>query len=1033
MIICLGTDLNLRLTRYFFAVLLLAYFLPAYSLTEPRIYLQVIQNAPLEAHPHQIVTTQVLIRNEHPKPRTFRLQIIAPKGWLVFQNPEVFFSLMPGELIQPTLTLNSNEMIPYGIYPFTIEVIDVDTLEKIAIDTFEVNLTPLEEVPEETITEKNLALETSMYKPGEVATISCFLENPSISQKTFEVTITVPENWNVFPNNSESFSIEPGGFKILPFGIKIPKNALAGDYKIIAKFNGDDANCQEFRVQVVEDLDLRVTLENTLLMFSAEDPYRIQMLCENQGNASLTLRADIRADPFSPCTYDKAPFTIEPGGQVEIPIRVEPCNIQGERKQYLFLKIYDVSCGEILFRQTAVIELLPRGIQNIDQYIRIPAHLRTFVAGQQGEIIVGAEFAGKGVIDPENEREIEFFFRYPTHSTTEIYDTYQVLYFGMWEPEWEIDLGDTVYELSPITERWRYARGAGFYFEQDRWDTGLFYAQGIFKRHHGPKEFAYYFGFKPLHFLRLETNFLYKKCPYVSPSHIVSQQAIANFLPDSTFQIEVARDFNSRHRTDPYGFYGELRGKIGQDSWYYLEKIHAGKDYYGYYSHFDQFATGIDVGFCSRLRGSFSTNQFKQNYKLRRQKRCVSIPHQRQYNGQLNYTFTNGITTALTYLNLRAKDIGRCHEYDFDQYWGGFNFSYSNEKLSFLAITQFGLQNNLLNCRTLGNLQRYQLYGCWRFSDKLSSYLSYETGHTNYYEAKPWRHAFGAGINYFPKPQTWVQLYAQRNQQFIHAHSQNQFSARCRTVLPNKHIVGAVCQYFRNSKFKHLNEYIFMVEYIIPLNLPVGFRKDIGGLDGYLMDNCQNSPISDAIINFNGQRALTDCNGSFSFQGICPGTYPLKTELLPKNMINSLPEPLTIEIAGGRTSQIALQGIFGGKVTGKLTLHEYVNPEGVVENLQDPDHPEPLKLREKEPGVGYRITLDRENSKEIYSSLTSTKGRFYFEGLRPGTWRVTITEGELPEYHNFDRNNFTLEVEEGKEITLPLRILPEIRQIQKLE
>lgn len=315
--------------------------------------------------------------------------------------------------------------------------------------------------------EKGFSLEiTSPLKtegyPGEALFVSVLVCNKTPSTCEEQIRIRTPEGWHCFPSELADISLLPEESKLLIHGVKIPKNALAGEHAITLILEGSQQVQGTVTVLVTSTVDIKGTVEGLSEAFPLNRQVQLRFLYTNNGNAALQVAVDAYAQPFCQLEYMAGNFEIPPYETREIPMIIAPgaCLLE-EFSQFLLVKLINIETGELLYQNPVTLKFVNPGVYHDDPYIHIPAHFRMMALGDRYERILAAEYAGGGLIDAERERYLDFFFRAPTDMHHVIYNIDQRLFAGMYDREWDIRLGDTIYALSPLTQRYRYGRGAG--------------------------------------------------------------------------------------------------------------------------------------------------------------------------------------------------------------------------------------------------------------------------------------------------------------------------------------------------------------------------------------------------------------------------------------------------------------------------------------------------------------------------------------------------------------------------------------------
>jgi uncharacterized surface anchored protein len=198
----------------------------------------------------------------------------------------------------------------------------------------------------------------------------------------------------------------------------------------------------------------------------------------------------------------------------------------------------------------------------------------------------------------------------------------------------------------------------------------------------------------------------------------------------------------------------------------------------------------------------------------------------------------------------------------------------------------------------------------------------------------------------------------------------------------------------------------FRVEYAVPLGVPLKQSSDTGRVTLSLHDADTGGALADFLVQIGEQSLLTDRNGVADFSGLKPGTYYVALApgaLGPKR--TTLPAlPARISVVGGRRMQIDATVVRTMNVTGVLQLFQ-----GAA--LQ-PARGVPGAIIEATGGGARRV------------AVTDAQGRFAFENMAPGSWRIGVVRAELPAFYQVEERERTLTFEPGEDMELVLRVVP---------
>lgn len=1010
--------------------------------------------------PGQTVVLQVLLNNQSHHSLILIDNLDLPPGWKALPVYQLYGHLSPNQSYTQTIVLQIPDDELDGDYRvrYTTWARNNINIQE-SDDTIVIVRTPAPEVCTEEvffeIEDEELPLDNQPQplfsvvcgkkmetSPGKILYISTCLHNETDLELCRTIQLQCPDGWQSIPSESIEAIAEPEATCVKIFAIKIPEGLFAGDYPLTFSLEGESEK-HTVIVSVLPEVLFSAYFEGLQNCYPLGEPIELKLLCKNESNVSIRLNIKAKGDPLCQMIHTEEPFEIPPQETYEVILFVKPKFDTSLAKQFVLVEINNADTGERFYQNSLCLLMSQSGSNDEDLYNRIPCYARAIALGDNGDHVLAAEFAGGGLIDPERNRYLDFFFRIPTDSRNVIYSIDQRMYVGVWEDDWSVDLGDTVYVLSPLTQRSNYGRGGGFDISPYPWFYGAHYTQNTFNNDYNPKQSCAYVGYSPSNWADCELNYMHQDLQEYPTTNIVTISSDMQFPGNAITELELGKNFvSNKVKGDRAAFRFATRGRSENDCWYDIEKVYAGSAFYGYYQHLDLFATTVDFPLGNTTRGNLSYSRLKQNFDIPCSftNNCLFDfdeddgyplkPRQRQFSGKVIYSFENGLSVSPNCLWLRAKDVGVGSEYNFNQQWAGVTCSLAKREFVFVTNCSFGRQKNYLTGHTTSFLQQYYLYLGKDFSEDIQGTLFYEGGNTNYYDAGPWRTSFGGSIRYRYGRGSFMELYLQRVNNTPDRFQLSQVTYNLNHNFKNLHSLQASVQYF-HYKTHYRNDFLFMVSYTIPFTTAVGRRKDIGSLDGYVFDTYTNRPISNATVNCNGLRTVTSEEGRFAFRSLPTGEHLVKTEILPSNLICQNVGSDKVNVLGGKNNLVNIPVSGTCLIEGEILRYSFEDSlESLAAQFEGKSKP---KLVEQGGARGIRVFISRDNGKEVYTALTDGRGRFCFPKLRPGNWEVWASTTFLPDLHYLEPEKQIVALEPGEKERLTFKIIPQAQQIQQLE
>lgn len=875
--------------------------------------------------------------------------------------------------------------------------------------------------------------ESVLASGEETVFVSLLVNNNSDEVIKDILSLDVPDDWIVVPNAEIQIEVPPRDSVFQIFGVKIPADVIAGTHTLYAHIEELAVESQPIAVEIPATVQLKAVVENIAPYYLHTNLINLDLNILNEGNAPVNVRIEARGDPICQVKFDPSPILIPPGDYRVNTIKVTP-HFSPQDNQFIIYRVINDETCEVMYQNTIAIRLTAPDDDDEDPCIRIPGYISTIAYNDEGDWGFALEMAGEGIIDAERERYLEYYFFLPTTNNNNYWynSVNEEVYIGISEPEWSIDLGDTIYTLTPLTQLNRYGRGAGFDIDLDDFACGAHYTQNAYNNCYNPMETCGYVGYYPTENLYVSGNYLHRYLEDYPKSDIISIASEYLHPGRGATEVEIANNFaNNEGRHDTYAFRFDTQGQVYQDTWFDVEGIYAGRDFWGYYNDLKLISGVVDFPICCPLRANASVTMFRQVYE-QGDYDCddfyILKQRQNQCNVNISYNCFDNLSLTLNGLLLRAWDEGECPDYNFYQQWGGLTASTNLRGWNLTGNISFGRQTDYLRCHTESFLQAYWLYASRQLRENFYGSLFYQGGNTNYYDARHWRNCYGGSLRYQYAPYGFAELYFQRVQNSPDRYQYNQASFLLSHTFSNRHVLDISAQYY-HYQCRFANDYYFLVSYTVPFSLPMGTRRDIGNVEGYVQDARNGYPVADAMLDIGGRKCITDSQGYFAANSLKRGMHDLNIEMLPKQYVTLNERNPPIAVLGGKNRQIVIPVTTNCSIEGEVVLYDYADP---LEILLNPDKLEDKSMMKKKPVSDIRVVIDRNNGEDAYTCLTNTRGAFKFTNLRPGDWCITISTEAIPEYHRLNMNQITYEIKADENKQIQFEILPIPPKVQSL-
>jgi hypothetical protein len=863
--------------------------------------------------------------------------------------------------------------------------------------------------------------------PGQIVTTSVVVANRSAEDDEIVETLMLPKGCQRVAPAAVPFRLPPGGQTVRVLAIAVPAGMPAGQfpvlYQVRSRRDPSSISSLDLRLQVtaVDLMDLVVAARPEPVL--AGDRYTIEVTAQNHGNCALAAELNARSSLELPLVLETTSFVLESGSSRTVTCLVEtPRNWTRHTSHAVTfdLKAKSQSGSELTASQAAVSEIIPQTMTTTDPYHRLPIQQRLIAfggTGQEGQVQV--EFSGSGSLDEAGQHQVDFLLRGPDAGGNNLFgerDEYGVSYHSA---HWDIDLGDRIYRLSPLTERHSLGRGAGITWHGQNVTVGGFYMTTRFRRHN-VEELGFFARYDFSDDFSLQGNFLRKTGGDPAMRNALPQNLMtveARYRRGRVLSLQAEAGFSEADRGG-----GDVAARVAADGEifgikYSIEAIHAGAEFYGYFQNTDTLYSSFARQITDRLRAHGSFNRYSGNLELS-DIRTTVVTEEMTWNAGANYRLNEATELTLDWLHTRRRDILPPAAFDFTEDSLRAGITHRAGKLQTQAAVHLGVLDNAVTGEN-STFQRITASLNWQATDR-HSYSIYGSYGPNAFTGSTHR-AFEAGATAnwnFSDQLTATLSYAFNQFDGLVGSEQNQLLASLRYQFKNKSslaIIARVSKALTKSAATSATDMsAVFVTYTMPFDVPVGRKRSIGGIRGRLRDDSVpgGRAIARVVLQVGEQLAVTDENGEFHFPQLQPGTHQLQVrqDSLGPHLALTTPMPMTVKVSPADTTPVELLAMPACSLTIKATR----------------DGAAPGQAQEG-------VVVEISNGVEVWRAQTDRRGHAAFDRLSPGTWRVRLAAEELPPLHSIDQPDRTLTLIAGEQEQVTARIVAQRRTLRMVD
>lgn len=817
----------------------------------------------------------------------------------------------------------------------------------------------------------------------------------------------------------DSLQINPHSSITKLIGFFIPKNHPASNILIELEAIENDGispfGVINIPVEVLPRYELSISkLKSPSVLFSG-DTTTVFFLVRNLSNTKVPVKAQV----IDGVTTKDFTYNIPRDSSVVVKYHVTlPKDAEAFSNRSIYFNTSIVDKPESEKTESYRFDVFQIGNIKYDPYNRVPLKITTVgvMANRAGKI----QFTGmydiraNGFIgEPRKRRTFELYLRGPNQSGNPLMGLNNEYYLRYSSLKLEVVAGDYNYGLSELTESSRYGSGIKLKYKFKKFTFGGYYNTPkyfpLIKQVYST--FATY-SLNPLNNISL--GFLSKIDTSHNTTQLLSLSSLFNPAPWINANLEFATGRNRDKVHNAYKAIVGFRTKFFNSS---INYTYADADFPGYIKNSQRIFCNLTLMHKDlSLTGGYNRSSMTQaldtlfsNFPLSESWTLFSA-----YHISKNHSISLGVMTFGT------KDISLNPQFDYKKYNARLNIQSNFKPININLQADLGKMRNFL--KESGVELSNFFTGSMNFYSTLSKVFSLN-GFANYQYGQKGivgPSEFYYGTTFSSNFEDKLSISLQYNSNFElkdYTRDRSLFSLDISSNINQFNTISLNANYNLVRNTLDTKEYYVQLRYSHTFNVPVAKRKDVGSLNGRIINHGVES-VSRIRLNINGYLAITDKDGFFKFPAIPVGTYTLGIDESSFGLftVEETPGPYTIVITPGKATYFEFAVTKSARIQGTLVINEdqKASQKGYIPIKEQVD----------------RLIVEASSGSDLFRLLTDKNGNFSFEDLRPGEWNVKVYQNGLPQGYRLVTPQFKVILKAGNEEKLKVLIEKKARQIQ---
>lgn len=853
--------------------------------------------------------------------------------------------------------------------------------------------------------------------PGSTNSASLVIQNLGTDSISIKTDIELPESWFVFSTGSSLKKIAPTKSKVIIITYRAPNSTLAYTYPFKLKvLNQKDSLIKSFSLKMKIKKGYKVKIHNVTeqKMMTSGEEFSSEYQVINNSNVPVDLKLKSKNGKIlGPDT-----LSLKPGQSKRVKLSTKsPISFSGI-KNHTFGLIAESDQFDTTTVNYQNVEVYPNQKYSDDSYKRFPVDLSfNYLGRESGDILLQAlqiEAFGRGsLLDSVNDK-LEFRLRGPDRAQYALFGNFEEYYVKYQHPKFKLWIGDQPLTVTELTESGRYVRGITSSFRANKFEFTGFYGRirffpGLKNEYGGKVEY------QATERLSFGTATLFKEYTGEDSSAVVP--TVFSKYISQKFRINSELSYGQNGNKEGYAVkvsastsLGKFRGSASV--------LAADRYFPGFFSNSQVASLNLSYRF-NKLTVGVNTNYRNSNPQL--DTFFVAAPF--SYNALLNFSYKLNSYSSLILRTGQTRRLDRFEprRFDYAEFVNRLTYEQDFENWNYSVFGEYGRTNNflfdtgndLVSSFSGGAATALSLNSVFRLS------LSAVYQNSNRYDIARFENFIAAGRVFWQYGYNSRLSVGYRNNYDIEDYfqTQDQFEFTVNQKFGNNHKADISIRYAKPRGLSTAKSLFANARYTYTFDLPTGKKKNNGKISGHVF-NQDSTRLEDVRFKINGEKALSDENGSFVFSKLLPGTYYLSVERasLGVNQISADVMPIKVRVTElDPFPAVTIKIVDAGIITGNIKYPRIGN-----------------SLIEKSGSKIRPVYIEISDGKERKIQQCDSLGNFSFQYLRPGKWKVRLIESTLDDNFIYTKTKIDVDVEAGETKKLQFKARRKQKQLRMI-